>query len=183
MLRAFSTAAEPALSDASLGGYHSGYHRLIATPHCAMAHLASVSPAAAKVLAASGYQKECSIATARSNCCCAGALHDVAKCACPTCAPAPSACAGALSAAASAATEAVSVSLDCERIPLLIASSTRKYSDSASVAPLSARLGDRRHTWERRGRGLNGRTRHLLAREPACPIRQFGVRRPPSHAE
>src|SRR6185437_2203315 len=145
MLRAFSTAAEPALSDASLGGYHSGYHRLIATPHCAMAHLASVSPAAAKVLAASGYQKECSIATARSNCCCAGALHDVAKCACPTCA-APSAWAGAASIAPIAASEAARNSLDCCPIPLLIASSTRKYSHRASVAPATGRSRDRRHT-------------------------------------
>src|SRR5689334_5453922 len=100
MLRAFSTAAEPVFSDASLGGYHSGYHTLIATPHCAMAQPGSVSPTAVNALTASGYQNECSIAMARSNCCCAGALQEMGKCTCPTWASLLSAWAGAPSAAA-----------------------------------------------------------------------------------
>src|SRR5258708_7846976 len=35
--------------------------------------------AAANSLAASSYQKECRIATARSNCCCASAEHEIGK--------------------------------------------------------------------------------------------------------
>src|ERR1700758_606968 len=55
-----------------------------------MAQVGSISATVAKALTASSYQKECSKATARVNCCCASALQETGN---PTSPTLPIACA------------------------------------------------------------------------------------------
>ncbi|HET7764533.1 MAG TPA: hypothetical protein VFK92_05525, partial [Burkholderiales bacterium] len=51
----------------------------IALPQCAIAHSGSARAMAPNALSPASNQKECSNATARSNCGCTVALHEVGK--------------------------------------------------------------------------------------------------------
>src|SRR5262245_61192467 len=81
---ACSTVAPPSVSALDEGGQAKGFpSRLMATPQCPIAHEGSSAITAVKVLMAGANQKECSSATARSNCACATALHETGKCTWP----------------------------------------------------------------------------------------------------
>src|SRR5258707_9666520 len=67
MARALAAASVPVFIALSPGGYHSGYHTLMAMPHCAMAQPGSAAATAVNCFAASSYQNEWSTAKARSE--------------------------------------------------------------------------------------------------------------------
>src|SRR5713101_8618233 len=79
MARALAAASVPVFIALSPGGYHSGYHTLMAMPHCAMAQPGSAAATAVNCFAASSYQNEWSTAKARSNRCCASAEQEIGK--------------------------------------------------------------------------------------------------------
>src|SRR5574341_239505 len=85
---AFATAVQPSLSAWGDGGHVKGLpRRLMATPQWVIAHVGSNSLALENAFMAGANQKECSSATARSNCACAAALQETAKCTWPSCSP------------------------------------------------------------------------------------------------
>jgi hypothetical protein len=90
--RAFWMASQPRRSASGGKGGSKGFGRwLIATPHHAMAQSGSAAVIAAKAFTVAGKKaftvagkwKECSIATAWSNCCCACGLQETGKCTWP----------------------------------------------------------------------------------------------------
>ena len=69
-----TTASRPFVNSAGVGGAQTGLNCVMATPHQAIAQDGSLAATSLKALAASSYQNECSIATARVNVgCTAGA--------------------------------------------------------------------------------------------------------------
>src|SRR6267378_707631 len=82
---ALSTAAEPSASALGEGGQAKGFpYRSIALPQWAIAQPGSACATAPNALSPSSNQKECSSATARSNCGCTVGLHEVEKCTVPS---------------------------------------------------------------------------------------------------
>src|SRR5689334_10672258 len=74
----FSIASRPFFNASAGNGGTSGFGRwLIAMPQYAIAQLGSVSGIAVNALTVSGKKKECSMASARSNCFCASGEQDV----------------------------------------------------------------------------------------------------------
>jgi len=78
--RPASIASQPFLISSAGNGATSGLGRwLMATPQYAMAHDGSCLVMAVNAFIVSGKKNECSMATARLNCVCALALHEIGK--------------------------------------------------------------------------------------------------------
>src|SRR5262245_34749909 len=83
---AFSTASHPCFNADTSKGKISGLERwLIARPQYPMVQVGSVLVTAVNAFTVSGKKKECSSATARSNCCCAAAVQETGKWTFPSC--------------------------------------------------------------------------------------------------
>src|SRR5262245_38176136 len=91
-VRARATASRPFASSAGVGGYQIGWYCVIATPHHAIPQRGSIRATWRKAFSDSSYQKEWSMAVARSNCRRASSLHETGKSTRPSSAVSASEC-------------------------------------------------------------------------------------------
>src|SRR3954465_5190450 len=84
---AFSTAVTPRANSSLVGGAHSGWYWLMATPQWAIAHCGSFVARAVNVSADFSNQNECCIAIARLKVACDSAPHEIGKFTVPSFSP------------------------------------------------------------------------------------------------